>query len=365
MTVKLDLIGQGEYNKKISGFIAANQNIPDIYFCTGMWPACIKNLQPLDAMKLDMSDPIWDQDFMNYFSIDGKKYLATTVSNIWNETDVLFYNKKVLQMAGYSDPVGTIDNLVKQGKWNYANLEKMMSAVNKLGSDYLGGYLSQSVMIPATGANWFSYKNGEYSVTFDDKLIDATKQYATWVKSGLVSNDFDRIDDFTYDKVGFVAAAAFGLKRTGFFGGIRGRKMDPNNIGFTYIPDQSESKKAVAAGGVRGYGLIKGAPNPVGAGIFLRYYLDVNNYDLDQAFISKAAADFFFKLTSPERMKTQNLVHTAGLQEMRASLEESVERWATTNSPDQIATVIKSQTAAYTAIIKDINKTVKNDLAAK
>ncbi len=363
--VQLDLIGQGEYNKKISGFIAANQNIPDIYFCTGTWPACIKNLQPLDAMKLDMTDPIWDQDFMNYFSIDGKKYLATTVSNIWNETTVLFYNKKVLQMAGYTDPVGTIDNLVKQGKWNYDNFEKMLKAVDDIGSDYLGAYLSESHFITSTGANWFSYKNGQYDVTFDNKLIDAVKQYATWIRAGLITSEFAKIDNFTYDKLGFVASDAFGLKKTGFFGGIRGRKMDPNLIGFTYLPDPSASQKAVASGSIRGYGLIKGAPNPVGAGIFLRYYLDVNNYDLDQAFISKAASDFFFKLTAPNRMKTQNFAHSSGLESMRTSLQASIEAWPINNSPDQIATVVKGQTAAYTAIIKDINRTIKNDLAGK
>ena len=37
---------------------------------------------------------------------------------------------------------------------------------------------------------------------------------------------------------------------------------------------------------------------PVAAGIFLRYYLDVNNYDTTSAFISKEAESFFFKLTS-------------------------------------------------------------------
>lgn len=74
--------------------------------------------------------------------------------------------------------------------------------------------------------------------------------------------------------------------------------MNPDYIGFTYLPDFDANTKAKPASLFRGWGIIKGAKNPVAAGIFLRYYLDVNNYNTDEAVYHKEASNFFFKLTS-------------------------------------------------------------------
>ena len=69
--------------------------------------------------------------------------------------------------------------------------------------------------------------------------------------------------------------------------------MKASDIGFTFLPSWN-GEKYKPTSFVRGWGLCKGAKNPVAAGIFLRYYLDVNNYDTGSAFISKDAENFFF-----------------------------------------------------------------------
>ena len=51
-------------------------------------------------------------------------------------------------------------------------------------------------------------------------------------------------------------------------------------------------------GQVRGWGIIRGAGNPVAAGIFLREYLDVSNYDTSATFVSEEAEKFFFEVNS-------------------------------------------------------------------
>ena len=48
--------------------------------------------------------------------------------------------------------------------------------------------------------------------------------------------------------------------------------MNADDIGYTYLPSFSASVPAVTTGLFRGWGIIKGAKNPVAAGIFLRYY---------------------------------------------------------------------------------------------
>ena len=93
--------------------------------------------------------------------------------------------------------------------------------------------------------------------------------------------------------MGIAVTDAFGLKKTGYWKG-----MNPAHIGYTYLPDWDANTKAKQTGLFRGWGLVKGAKNPVGAGIFLRYYLDVNNYDTSSAFLNGDAENFFFKLPS-------------------------------------------------------------------
>lgn len=367
--VKIDLINEGDYVKKISGMIAAatpdNPNVPDVFFCTQTFPACIKVLQPVTNAKLDLNDTIWDKTFINYFSINGVPYLVNTVSNIWNETDMLFYNKNVLRAAGYSDPDTYIQTLIDQGKWNFDTLTTMMKNVKSLGAGYTPAYMSISAITCSTGANWLKYSNGKYTCGFDSTLYDVTKQVADWKQKGLVSTTFaDMGNYFTTDKMAFAVTNAWGLKTTGFFGGIVGKKMDPNNVGFTYIPDMSTSHKTVATGITRGYGLIKGAANPLGAGVFLRYYLDVNNYDCSTAFISKKAEDFFFKVTTPERFSTQNFytMESAGLGvENVMYMADSYSNY----SPDQVESVMKGDIPQFTNIANQITKNIATDLEAR
>ncbi|MBR6573023.1 MAG: extracellular solute-binding protein [Clostridia bacterium] len=365
INVQVDLIGEGEYTKKISGMVAAatakNPDVPDIFFCTNTFPACLKVLQPIDAMKLDLNDPIWDKTFSEYFTINGKTYLVNTVSCIWNETDLLFYNKKVLQQAGYADPDKYIQTLVDQGKWNFDALTTMMQAVKGLGVSFTPAFMDTNAIIGSTGANWLKFSNGKFEQGFDSLLYDATKRLSTWKQAGLVTTKFDDMGTFfTNDKMGFAITNAWGLKTTGFFGGIIGKKMDPNNIGFTYIPDMDASHKTVATGLPRGYGLIKGAPNPEGAGVFLRYYLDVNNYDLASAFISQKASDFFFKVTTPERFSKQNFYVLAGLGIDGVAWQ--CHSFAD-STPDQVEPVMKAAIPQLKNIADQLNKNIQTAIS--
>ena len=359
--VKIDLINEGEYIKKISSLIGSGQDIPDVFFCNETFPSCLKCLQPIAAAKIDFSDPIWDKTFNEYFTIDGDTYLVNTVSNIWNETDILFYNKNVLRAAGYSDPDNYIKTLVDQGKWTFDALTTMMRTIKSKG--YKPNFMAQQPIVCSTGANWLKYSNGEFSHGFDSTLYDAVKQVASWKQEGLVSTNFkDMGDYFTTDQMGFCITQIFGLKTTGYFGGIVGKKMDPNNVGFTYIPDMSASHKAVSSGKTRGYGLIRGASNPLGAGVFLRYYLDVNNYDTGSAFISKKAEDFFFEVTTPERFSKTNFYNLEGLGISGATASAYT---FLDYAPTQVETAMQAAIPTFKNMADTLNKNINTDLSSR
>ncbi len=286
--VQVDTVPQGVYVNTIVGKIAS-EDAPDVYFSNYTFPADLKCLQPLDAAQLDLTDPIWDQDTIKLSTVGGKPYLVNTVGNIWSEIDCVFYNKKLLKENNITTP----EEYYNAGKWTFAALEKVMTEVKNLGASYVGGYIDPRSLLGSTGASFFDFSNGKFSNSMDSKLTNVFTQYATWKKNGLVKGIYDtNRSEFIKGKVGIAITNVFGLKKTGYW-----RDMNPNDIGFTYMPAMDESSKAVPTGIMRGWGICKGAKNPVGAGLFLRYYLDVNNYDTASAFISGDAETFFFKVT--------------------------------------------------------------------
>lgn len=288
--VQIDIIPQDTYNVDIAGKIAAG-DAPDIYFDTGMFPNSLSVLQPLEAAKLDLTDPIWDQAMLKVSTVGGKPYIINTLGNIWNENACVFYNKKLLEDNNITTP----EEYYNAGKWTYAALTKVMTDVANLGPDYIGGYLDLDAMLGSVGASFYQYKNGTFTNGTSDPMLTNVMQYiATSIKNGLVKGIYYvNRDGFKTGKMGVAITDAFGLKKTGHWQG-----MNPSYIGFTYLPAWDANTPAKATGVFRGWGIIKGAKNPVGAGIFLRYYLDVNNYDTSSAFISTSAENFFFKLTA-------------------------------------------------------------------
>ena len=72
INVKIDLIPQNQYSLTIAGNIAA-ENSPDIFFDNEFFPSSLSVLQPIDAMKLNLEDPIWDKGMLERSTIDVYK----------------------------------------------------------------------------------------------------------------------------------------------------------------------------------------------------------------------------------------------------------------------------------------------------
>ena len=287
IAVKIDPIPQGEYIRTVGSRIASG-NSPDVVFDNGEFPSSLSILQPIDAAKLNLSDPIWDQDFINQATVNGKKYLVNTISNIWSEVGCLYYNKKLLKDNNITTP----EDYYNAKKWTWEAFEKVMRDVKeKCGSDYIGAVVDANLMLGSLGTGFYKYENGQILSGVSDPIMqEASRRFATWYSDGLLSSGSHV--SFSKGKTGMILTDAFGLKKTGYFS-----TFNSANLGFTYIPDYNESTKAYSTGMFRGWGIAKGAKNPEGAGLFLRFYLDVNNYNSSSAFVTPEAETFFFKLT--------------------------------------------------------------------
>lgn len=288
--VNVDLMTETEYTNKVLGRIASGKS-PDVYFSTYTFPYCLEALQPIDAAKLNLEENIWDKALIDTATVNGKTYLVDTVGNIWKDEDMVFFNKKIFKDNGWTTP----EEYYEAGKWNYDTMADCMKKVAGLGTDYVGGAIHLEGLIHSAGASVIGIEDGKFvNGTQNTVTQDIMRWASTGLKEGWISTTsiYTALNQFPSGNVGIAILHSFGLKKTGYL-----RSMKASDIGFTYLPSWN-GQEPQATSFVRGWGLCKGAQNPVAAGIFLRYYLDVNNYDTTSAFISEEAESFFFKLTS-------------------------------------------------------------------
>ena len=347
--VEIDITPQATYVQEVAGKIAAGES-PDIFFDNCFFPASLSCLQPIDAMQLNLNDGIWDKGMLEMSKLGGKSFLVNTVGNIWAEVDCLFYNKKIFA----DNNIPTPNDYIKANKWTFAALTQCMKDVKNAG--YIGGYIDVQSLVASTGAGFYKYENGRFSNGVDAKTTDVMKQISQWVSDGLIRDprEYNLLNNFITGKAGIAITNAFGLKATGYFA-----DMNPNDVGFAYIPSYDENSKAYTTGLFRGWGLVRGAKNPVAAGIFLRYYLDANNYDTDSAFISKEAQNFFFKLTSGVDTDEKNPYMLLGITEIcgeKTSDYTGIAGMAPGQVSAQIAALNNKITSNSTTLNNEIDK---------
>ena len=288
--IKVEVVqsDQGNYANQLSGWIAAGQ-APDVARSNGDFPMAMAYLQNLDAAKLDYNEEIWNKKTFEITKFGGSPYLCDTVGNIWAEIDIVIYSKSLLKRANCYTP----EEYDKQGKWTweaYFDIARKVKATS--GSEWGCSFMSRDNAMHAMGATVFKLENGVFTNGLkNDKALAAMTKFANAWKEGLIS--WDAVGEFEQGKIGITTMHAWALKKTGFF-----KDGNYDDIGFYYIPRNTADSDYGCTGMLRGWGICKGANEPVAAGIFLREYLDVSNYDTTATFISEAAETFFFNVTS-------------------------------------------------------------------
>ena len=352
--VNIDLMTEESYTNTVLGRIASGKS-PDVYFSTYTFPYCLDALQPIDAAKLNLNESLWDKSLIDIATVGGKTYLVDTVGNIWKDEDMIVYNKKIFRDNGWTTP----EEYYAAGQWNYKAMEKCMKQVASLGSDYIGGAIHLEGLIHAAGASVIGMKDGKfYNGTTNTVTQDIMRWAATGLKEGWISTPsiYTALNQFPTGKVGVAVLHSFSLKKTGYL-----RNMKASDIGFTFLPSWEDGKYTPTSF-VRGWGICKGAKNPVAAGIFLRNYLDVNNYDTTSAFISQEAENFFFKLTSTNSAnKNFYFCYGSGVTGITGK-ESAVGDFISDPAmagPDQVTTIVSSYQNEINADIDKLNKKLK------
>ncbi len=343
--VNIQLVEQSKYVSTISADIAAGTQ-GDVFFENGTFPASLNVMQPLDAAFLDLTDPIWNHSLVKASTLAGHPYLVDTVSNVWSEVDICVYNKHIFESNNITSPA----DYYEAGKWTFANFRKAAADVSSLGKEYTGACLIGNPVLAAAGSAFFAYKDDRVHSMVDDHLYEVMNFLSQMHTDGLVTLSRS---DFQDGRHGMAITNCFALKRTGYF-----TQINPDHLAATYMPKWNEESEHQVSGIYRGWGLIDGTDNPVAAGLFLREYLDVNNYDLEETFQNEDVRDFFFQVTGEY---SETTLHYLGLVSAVGMGENYNAAWSEV-SPDQMKTYIDSNLHIMNQMCDKANEIIDSEL---
>ncbi|MBO5912064.1 MAG: extracellular solute-binding protein [Clostridia bacterium] len=288
-------VPQAGYPQHIKTKIAIG-DAPDVFMTNEgdqSFPLTLEIASPINLVStVDLQDPIWDQSMLESTRLNGNIYGVNTIGTPHTGSNLVFFNKRLFESNGFKTPT----EYYAEGKWTWDNMLKCLKDVKALSTNndhYHGAQLELDILSGSVGASYtkYNYETDTFSSGINDpKLLAAFQWYANAKEQGLLDGS---ISSFVQGRCGIIVRGTWGLKSTGYF-----TDMDPNDVGFTYMPSFEEGETSLVSSIYRVYGICEGAHHPDAAGYFIRYLLDPANYDLQNAFLTPEAGQFYYELTN-------------------------------------------------------------------
>lgn len=302
INVELVYCPQNTYIADVAALIATG-NSPDIFVDNTQFPQTLKIADDFSVSKVDLNEPIWDWQNINATSVGGKVYGVNTVNSVWIGEYLLIYNRELMELNGIKTPQEYID----EGKWTWDDLLEITKQVNALGDDYSGCAVADVMALPLScGGGIIKYdpNTGKFSNNITSDMNTKALQFAASLRKQGLSTA--AANTFVSGKVGWTIRDAYGIKKTGYY-----RAMNPLDIGVCAVPQPDENTKTTVGSMLRNYGICKGSKNPEAAGMFIRYFLDPANYEMDNTFVNDDATEWYWKLLKEryENSKTNNVCY--------------------------------------------------------
>ncbi len=356
ITVEIVPSGLDEHATKCQGLIASG-NSPDVARSNGDFPAFMGYLQSLDAAKLNYKEEIWNQNTFKLTTFGGSPYLCDTMGNIWAEIDIVMYSKSLLKRANSYTP----EDYDKAGKWTWDAFFEIGKACQKVTGKPGASINSYECYFHAAGGSIYKIENGKIVSGINNDTVSIMQKYATARKAGYLMTGKSVTAGLMEGEIGIATLHAWSLKKTG---DMRNAKWD--DLGFYYLPyyDEAAAKTGIRpmTGIFRGWGLVRGANEPVAAGLFLREYLDVNNYDVGGTYITPEAETFFFKVNSIDFSNYNPYLTYIDMNAATTGVKANSEIYSAMYlDPSQINTQIASVKSAVDKGVKNMNKFIEDN----
>lgn len=345
ITIKWTTGNYDEYISKITAMVAANQ-APDIIRVRDADVALIKNLQPLDNLGYNFNDTAWNDELMNLYKMNGKRYVMILNDTPFFLPAVTYYNRSLVAKYRLEDPY----DLWKSGDWTWNKLKEMCeSFLDKANNDRYDGLImsdggdynrSQGV----TYITYDSAKSKYVNLMKDERLVKGWQFTAQAVQSGLFSDTVYDTNGFDGGNALFINNSLISARTThNYFSQL----ISSGDLGTVPMPAVDGQKTYyLELTENEGYAVPKGAKNAKAVPYFLRYYLDSSTYNLDDFFCDEQAREVY------EYCKTQkNYMTTMERIVYREQYGASVHDMSYTLRQTEISQ-IKSVLAQYNAGIQ-------------
>jgi len=352
INVELVYCPQDNYIESVLALIASN-NSPDVYVDNPMWPLTLQIAQPFSVTGIDLNEPIWDQANIRATSIGDTVYGVNTVNSVWGGSYCCLFNRDLLETNGIKTPY----EYIEEGNWTWDSLREIAVQVDNLGEDYYGCSLGEVMAYPScfgASSTKYDYKTGTFTNTITSSgVVEAMRFMANLHKEGLaVSQNL-----FTNGKVGWVIRDTYAIKTTGYY-----KAMDPLDLGVVSVPTPKKDDGNLTGSWLRNYGIVKGSKNPVAAGMFIRYFLDPANYNMDNTFINEEAAEYYWESRKAryEFAKTKDITfENLGVAETIGSNVWLWYRGAYEKDPAQVVTNLASVSNIVDTAVQKSNELIK------
>lgn len=288
-------VPQGEYIIKLSSLIAAEQS-PDVITENGDFPRTLKVLMPIEkeTTGIDVTDPFWDREIVKLYTVGGKPYIISGERASANKAGgLVYFNRTTLE----ENAIKTPNDYVADNNWNLDTFETLLSQMKK-SCGYSRAPASVDVdiwclMFGAKQLDWDPEASRFTSTVASEEMMVSLRKLMELQDKGLVKIINGHDDSIARGESGLQICGAYGLRCSpGWF-----YTMDVNDLGFEILPKLSASDADYPyTVGLHGYGIVKGARNPKGAGYFLRYYLNEDHTQKENQFKNEEAIAIYDKL---------------------------------------------------------------------
>lgn len=287
--VEMELYPEGQYVAKLQAQIAAD-DAPDVIIENGTIATLLQVLQPIENAGIDPKDKFWDQNAIPYYTFGGKTY-AVNGANSYNRlaSSIITYNVEFFETYGIKTP----DEYIKENNWTWETFKQCMKDIRNAPADGDNNNTSLDVkqFLNAYGAQWIGYntETGKYeNISTNTNLFDCYKYILEISESNLAYTPSGMTTSGIPDGTGVMClTAAFALRKNGWY-----KNVDPATVAYTKLPKRNASDENYPGTYIasRAYGLCEGSKNPLAAGYFIRYFLDDNNYNMDEVYLNESSA---------------------------------------------------------------------------
>lgn len=290
INIKYTIVTYNSYFTKIAAEVAA-KNAPDAVRLQNVDRQNLSNLQPMNSTGYDFTDSAWDKTVVDAYTFNGNIYGVNMVGSPLYSPWLVYYNKNLIETYGLDDPY----ELWKKGKWTWDKLWALCKEfIDEADGDDFIGLSTMAGMEYQQAYNKPAIIYDKKTNTFKHNLQDADfikswKLYANYYEKGYISQSLTNNDAFDAGKLLFNISHAIASRNgSAYFRQLRSK----GSVACVPLPAlKSGAKDYQLLGEVQAFGIPKTAKNPNLVPYYLRYYFDVDNYNMKNFYNVDHAAE--------------------------------------------------------------------------